>query len=143
MHGIVPRMNPPAPTIHQLDSGSDAASLVRSLTSPDRERSSAGVHVVVHVTDGGNNAYARIADAGSAGDGSQRWLHHARRGASPGGWSEQHHQRSEQHVGAWKTANAAALDRMLIDCSKQAWKLDAAAPYVVEFPVVELDEALG
>ena len=131
-------MTSPAPTIHQLDAASDAASLVKSLTDRDRERAETGVYVVVLVTDAGNNAYARIADADIAGDGSQRWLHHARRGASPGGWSEQHHQRSEKHIGAWKTANAPELDRILIDCSKQAWKLDGTAPYVVEFPVLEL-----
>lgn len=132
-------MNPAAPTIHQLDPSSDAAALVTSLTSRERERAQAGVYVVVLVTTGGNNAYARVADPSSDGNGSQRWVHHARRGSSPGGWSEQHHPRGEQHVGAWKAANAPALDRMLIDASKRAWKLEHDAPYVVEFPV----QALG
>jgi hypothetical protein len=131
-------MESAAPTVHQLDASSDAAALVKQLTSRERERPEAGVYVVVLVTTDGNNAYARVHDASSDGHLSQRWLHHARRGASPGGWSEQHHPRGEQHVGAWKTEHAATLDRMLIDCSKQAWKLDATAPYAVEFPVREL-----
>lgn len=131
-------MDPAAPTIHQLTPDDDAAALVTSLTSPKRERAQPGVYVVVLVTTGGNDAYARIFDSTSDGDGSQRWLHHARRGASPGGWSEQHHPRGEQQVGAWKTANAPALDRMLIAASKRAWKAEQQAPYVVEFPVQSL-----
>ena len=124
-----------APRIHQLDADSDAATLVKELTSRDRDRAGAGVYVVVHVTDSGNNAYARIVDPESAGDGSQRWLHHARRGASPSGWSEQHHSRAEHEVGGWKREHAEQLDRLLIECSKQAWALEATVPYVVEFPV--------
>ncbi len=131
-------MPPDAPTIHQLDADSDAAALIKQLSSRDRDRSGSGVYVLVHVTESGNNAYARIADADSAGDGSQRWLHHARRGASPCGWSEQHHSRTEQEVGAWKREHAASLDRLLIDRSKQAWALEATVPYVVEFPVEDL-----
>jgi hypothetical protein len=111
-----------------------------ALTSPDREHAERGVHVVVHVTADGNTAYARVNDPASQGHRSQRWLTHARRGSSPGGWSEEHHPRSEQHVGHWKQRHAAALDRALIGYSKQAWRLGDDAPYVVEFPVVPLAE---
>jgi len=125
------------PIVHAIQSDG-AAALVARLTDRERARSGPGVHVVVLVTDGGNQAYARVVDASSDGNGSQRWLSHARRGASPGGWSEQHHPRSEQHVGEWRRDAAAVLDRILIDHSKRAWAIDATAPYVVEFPPVEL-----
>jgi hypothetical protein len=108
------------------------------LVSAEREVAERGVHVVVHVTAEGNTAYARVDDPTSQGHRSQRWLKHARRGASPGGWSEEHHPRSEQHVGYWKERHAPTIDRTLIGYSKQAWKLDADAPYVVEFPAVSV-----
>jgi hypothetical protein len=129
-----------APTIHVPTTDQDVSSLVEQLTAPDRERDGTGLHVVVAVTADGNTAYGRVNDADSPGHGSQRWVQHARRGSSPGGWSEQHHPRSEQHVGYWKDAAAASIDRVLIDHSKQAWKLDATAPYVVEFAPVELPQ---
>lgn len=128
------------PTIHLPTPDQDAAALARSLTAPDRERDAVGLYVVVAVTEAGNTAYGRINDPASPGHGSQRWLQHARRGSSPGGWSEAHHPRSEQHVGYWKDSAAEAIDRVLIDHSKQAWKLDATAPYVVEFAPVELPQ---
>jgi hypothetical protein len=111
-----------------------------ALTSPERAFAERGVHVVVQVTADGNTAFARIDDPTSQGNGSQRWLKHARRGSSPGGWSEEHHPRSEQHVGFWKQRHAEAIDRKLIDYSKQAWRLDDEAPYVVEFPVVSVGD---
>lgn len=127
-----------APTIHVPTPDQDAAAIARTLTSPDRERDAAGLHVVVLVAAEGNTAYGRVHDSDSPGHGQQRWLQHARRGSSPGGWSEEHHPRSEQHVGYWKDGAADALDRLLIGHSKQAWKLDAEAPYVVEFAPVAL-----
>lgn len=129
-----------APTIHVPTSDQDAAAIARSLTAPDRERDADGLHVVVAVTVDGNTAYGRVKDPASPGHGQQRWLQHARRGSSPGGWSEDHHPRSEQHVGYWKDGVAEAMDRVLISHSKQAWKLDADAPYVVEFAPVVLPQ---
>lgn len=128
------------PRLHAIGAGEDVDALVEQLTRRARDREE-GVHVVVHVTStGGNRAFARVVAAGSDGDGVQRWLHHARRGASPGGWSEQHHPRGEVQVGAWKDAHAANLDRFLIRCSKRAWALKGEVPYVVEFSAVGLDE---
>ena len=130
-------------TIHVPTPEQDVAAIVRTLTSPDREREAVGLHVVVAVTADGNTAYGRVHDPESPGDGQQRWLKHARRGSSPGGWSEEHHPRSGLHIGYWKDAIADAVDRVLIDHSKQAWKLEATAPYVVEFDPVELPQLGG
>lgn len=131
-------MESPDPTIHPLPAHVDSGELVRELTSRERERAQPGVHVVVHVTEGGNAGYARVVAPGSPGDGSQRWLHHARRGSSPGGWSELHHPRTERAVGAWKDQHESALDRVLIERSKDAWRMERDAPYVVEFPPAPL-----
>ena len=108
------------------------------LIGPAHEQAERGVHVVVHVAVEGNTAYARVDDPASQGHRSQRWLKHARRGASPGGWSEEDPQGSEESVDSWRRRHAAAIDRALIDYSKQAWKLEDEAPYVVEFAIVPL-----
>ena len=134
-------MESDAPIIHAIPADMEAATFVHTLTRPDRERDAIGVHVVVHVSDAGNVAYARINDPESLGHGSQRWLRHARRGASPGGWSELHDSRIDDRIGEWKTRNADQLDRRLIDFSKRAWALDATAPYAVEFPVFAWEDA--
>lgn len=126
------------PIIHVPTPDQDVQDVVNQLTDRDRERTAVGLHVVVAVIDAGNTAYGRVHDPASPGHGSQRWLQHARRGSSPGGWTEEHHPRSEQHVGYWKGAAADPIDRLLIEHSKRAWKLDETAPYVVEFPPVEL-----
>ncbi|MCW2923921.1 MAG: hypothetical protein JWM98_1325 [Thermoleophilia bacterium] len=131
-------MTEAAPTIHPLAPDDDAATRVLELTAPDRPRPEAGLHVVVHVAEGGNTAYGRIEDPTSPGHGSQRWLQHARRGSSPGGWTEQHHPRSETEVGAWKERAAAGLDRQLIERCRQAWRLEQDPPYLVEFAPVAL-----
>jgi len=125
-----------AATIHPIDADTHTITMVAALTSPERSRTEPGAYVVVHVSDGGSKGYARYVDPESVGDGSQRWLKHELRGASPGGWSEGHHPRSEQEIGAWRERNAEALDKLLIQHCKLAWKLDAEAPYVAEFPVV-------
>ncbi len=130
-------MPDPAPVIHVPTPEQDVTSIVRRLTAPDRARDGVGMSIVVTITADGNTAYGRIHDPASAGDGQQRWLKHARRGSSPGGWSEEHHPRSGLHIGYWKDAAVDAIDRVLIDHCKQAWKLDATAPYVVEFAPVE------
>lgn len=127
------------PTVHQMTDEIALTKLVRTLTDPARERAGAGWHVVVQVTQGGNTVYARLADETQLGDGSQRWLRHARRGASPGGWTEEHHPRSEVELGAWRAERAEKIDRQLIRLSKQAWKCDADAPYAVEFAPMTLD----
>jgi len=129
-------MEPAEPTIHRIPDGVEPSTFVDSFTS--RADTGQGVTVVVLVTADGNVAYARVHDEGSAGHESQRWLEHARRGSSPGGWSQLHDARSEEHVGAWKQAAAQPLDRLLIACSKRAWKLDAEPPYVAEFPAATL-----
>lgn len=128
------------PTIHTAPDEGDAEVIVAELTDPARERVP-GLHVVVHVAEGGSVAYGRIESPGELGHGSQRWLRHALRGASPGGWTEMHHPRSEAELGAWREERATRLDRILIDHSKQAWALEHAAPYVVEFAArpLELD----
>jgi hypothetical protein len=121
------------PTVHPAADEAALAELVAELTAPERQRDGVGWHVVVQVLDGGSTVYARLADPAQLGDGSQRWLRHAPRGASTGGWTEAHHPRSEAELGAWRAERADALDRQLIQLSKQAWKCDASAPYAVEF----------
>jgi len=133
-------MERPAPTIHSIPPDADPSELLRELTNREGERER-GVHVVVLVAEGGNVAHARIKDSGSPGDGSQRWLQHARRGSSPGGWTERHHPRNERDVGEWKQRHAGALDRLLIECSKDAWRLEHDAPYLAQFAPVSLAEA--
>ena len=131
-------MDTPHRAIHPIPPDADGADVVAPLTAPERACPGDGLHVVVHVAATGNVAYGRVRDTASPGDGSQRRLQHARRGSSPGSWSEQHHPRSEQELGSWRDLNAAALDRVLITCSKRAWQLDAEPPYVVEFEPIDL-----
>lgn len=133
-------MDTPEPIIHLVPEGTEPAAIVDGVVAAERDREP-GVHIVVLVTADGNVGYARVHDEGSPGHDSQRWLEHARRGSSPGGWSELHHPRSEEHVGAWKEQAAQPLDRLLIRYSKRAWGLEAEPPYAVEFPVVPLAEA--
>ena len=121
------------PTVHQVADEAALTSLVAELTAPERDRNGIGWHVVAQVLDGGSTLYARLADPGQLGDGSQRWLRHAPRGASTGGWTEEHHPRSERELGAWRAERADAIDRQLIQLGKQAWKCDAEPPYAVEF----------
>lgn len=126
------------PTVHPVADEAALAVLVGELTAPERARDARGWHVVVQVAEGGSTAYARLVDPDELGHGSQRWLRHARRGASPGGWTEEHHPRSEVELGEWRAVRAETLDRHLIQLSKQAWKCDAAAPYAVEFAPLTL-----
>ena len=134
-------MQPPAPVIHPLQLDYDATALVAQLIelSGAGESAAVGLHVLVHVSEAGNTGYGRVVHATFSGATLQRWIRHARRGASEGGWSQQHHPRGEQAIGAWKERSAATLDRLLIDHCKQAWRLEQAAPYIAEFAVLDLD----
>jgi hypothetical protein len=130
-----------APIVHPLSSDSGAAALLEQLTAATSSATGAtsGVHVLVHVSEAGNTGYARVEQTPYSGGTLQRWIRHARRGSSEGGWSEQHHPRAQQQLGPWKDASADALDRMLIDRCKQAWRLEGDAPYVAEFPAATFD----
>ena len=127
------------PTVHQVADEAALTELVAELTSPGRSRSGIGWHVVVRVEEGSSTVYARLVDPDQPGHGSQRWLRHARRGASPAGWTEGHHPRSEAELGSWREARAEALDRHLIRLSRTAWACDVDPPYVVEFAPQPLD----
>ncbi|MCW2928838.1 MAG: hypothetical protein JWM86_2806 [Thermoleophilia bacterium] len=121
------------PTIHPVPDDGDAEVVIAELTDPARDREP-GLHVIVSVTAGGNTAYGYIDAPGTLGHGSQRFVRHARRGPSAGGWTAPHHPRSEAELGAWRAPLEDGLDRLLIDHCKQAWALAGDAPYVVEFP---------
>ena len=133
-------MTAAAPIVHDASDSETAARIAADLTAPERERPTTGLHVVVLVTAEGNTGFARLVDPASTGNGSQRWLKHARRGASPGGWSELHHPRAEQELGAWRAEHATQLDRLLIGYTKQAWAIEGDAPYVVEFAPVAMPQ---
>ena len=142
----------PQPIVHTSTDQIACSKVVKALTDPARAREGTGWHVVVQVFEGSSTVFARLNDAAQAwngdsnsqydiwetGHGSQRWLKHERRGASPGGWTEAHHPRSEVELGAWRDERAEAIDRDLIRLSKQAWKCDADAPYAVEFAPMPL-----
>ena len=128
----------PQPTVHPVADDAELSALVAELTAPERARDSVGWHVVVQVSEAESRVFARLVDPEQFGDGSQRWLHRARRGASPSGWTEAHHPRGQQDLAAWRDSRAEALDRQLIKLSKHAWKCDAEAPYAVEFAPLQL-----
>lgn len=128
----------PQPIVHTSTDQIACSKVVKALTDPARAREGTGWHVVVQVFEGSSTVFARLNDAAQLGHGSQRWLKHERRGASPGGWTEAHHPRSEVELGAWRDERAEAIDRDLIRLSKQAWKCDADAPYAVEFAPMPL-----
>jgi len=125
-----------APTIHTIPDDSDAVELIAALATDDP--GSPGLRVLVHVSEGINIAYGRVVDEASTGNGSQRRLEHSPRGTSAAAWTELHHPRGERELGQWRAEHEAVIDRRLIQCCKQAWRLDAAAPYVAEFATIDL-----
>lgn len=127
-------MTADAPTVHDLSPDDDADAHVRELVAAGADRAP-GLHVYVRVGESGNMAHGLVVSAKPPLQ--HRWVQHARRGASPGGWSDQK-AASNKSLATWRTAHEQPLDRILIDHCKQAWRLEADAPYVVEFPPVEL-----
>lgn len=131
-------MPAPAPIVHPLAPDEDPAVRVAQLVSAQGAGAEPGLHVLVRVADTGNMGYARVIAPPHTGAKLQRWVQHARRGSSPGGWSHDHHPKAEKALGQWKRRNEQALDRLVIDHCKQAWRLDHEAPYIAEFAVLDL-----
>jgi hypothetical protein len=129
-------MTADAPLVHAVPPDADPDARVRELIAAAADRAP-GLHLFVRVGETGNMAQALLVTSARAAQ--HRWVQHARRGASPGGWSERKAS-SNKALARWRSSNEQALDRILIDHCKQAWRLQAEVPCVVEFAPLDLAE---
>ena len=90
----------------------------------------------VEVDDDGTSGVATVLDGAGRVHGTERWLQYKVRGACPAGWQPDHEFAHEKTVMPWKAAAADALDRVLVQHCKAAYRLDGTPSYVVEFPLV-------
>lgn len=131
-------MSSDAPMVHALSPEEDPAVRLRESIAAGSIERRPGLYVFVQVGSDGSIGHALLVAAPGQRAIPQRWVEHARRGPSPGGWSDAG-DGSDEALRPWKARHEQVLDRILIDHCKRAWRLDHDAPYIVEFPPLVLD----
>ncbi|MBC7461187.1 MAG: hypothetical protein H7287_07485 [Thermoleophilia bacterium] len=109
---------------------------LRALPAPEDVPEGRWLSIGVEVDDNGTSGVATVLDGAGRVHGIERWLQYKVRGACPAGWQPDHEFAHEKTVMPWKAAAADALDRVLVQQCKAAYRLDGTPSYFVEFPLV-------